>query len=101
MKNVTVAISDTAWHRGRVWAAERNTSLSAVVTYLLQYITSNPEAGRQFGVPGVHPRPKPSLTSQSDAPPYKISARIASRININDILRELERPEAPPTYPQD
>lgn len=92
MKNVTVAISDTAWHRGRVWAAERNTSLSAVVSYLLQYLTSNPEAGRQFGVPGVHPRIKTSVPPQGGAPSYsKISARAANRVNIEDILRELEK----------
>jgi len=34
-KNVTVAIPSSVHYKARIWAAKRNTSLSAVVAYLL------------------------------------------------------------------
>ena len=36
MRNITVTIPDDAYLRARVWAAEHDTSLSAVVKYLLE-----------------------------------------------------------------
>jgi hypothetical protein len=36
MKNVTVRISDIHFRKARVWAAERDTSLSAMVEHLLE-----------------------------------------------------------------
>jgi hypothetical protein len=36
MKNITVAISDIAHLKARVWAAEHGSSLSSVVAYLLE-----------------------------------------------------------------
>jgi hypothetical protein len=36
MKNIHVSISDLAYFRARVWAAERETSISAIVAYLLE-----------------------------------------------------------------
>jgi hypothetical protein len=36
MRNITVTIPDDAYRRARIWAAERDTSVSAVVKYLLE-----------------------------------------------------------------
>ena len=36
MKNITVSVPDTVYLRARVWAAERSTSVSAVVAHLLE-----------------------------------------------------------------
>jgi predicted CopG family antitoxin len=36
MRNITVSIPDDVYRRARVWATERDTSLSAVVKYLLE-----------------------------------------------------------------
>jgi hypothetical protein len=36
MRNITVCIPDDAYLRARIWAAERDTSVSAVVRYLLE-----------------------------------------------------------------
>jgi hypothetical protein len=36
MRNITVTIPDDAYRRARIWAAEHDTSLSAVVKYLLE-----------------------------------------------------------------
>jgi hypothetical protein len=36
MRNITVTIPDDVYRRARIWAAERDTSVSAVVKYLLE-----------------------------------------------------------------
>ena len=35
MKNITVSVDDEVYHRARVWAAERRTSVSAIVRKML------------------------------------------------------------------
>jgi hypothetical protein len=35
MSNITVTIPDESYRRARTWAAQRNTSVSAVMKYLL------------------------------------------------------------------
>ena len=36
MRNITVTVSDKAYCEARVWAAERDSSLSRIVQYLIQ-----------------------------------------------------------------
>ena len=36
MKNITVAVSGAVYHDARVWAAKRDTSISATVQYILE-----------------------------------------------------------------
>jgi hypothetical protein len=48
MKNITVSISDTAYLRARVWAAERETSISAVVAYLLETLPQIKRANAHY-----------------------------------------------------
>lgn len=36
MRNLTVAVSDEGYRRARQWTAQRDTSISAVVRYLLE-----------------------------------------------------------------
>ena len=52
MRNITVTVSDETYRLARVWAAERDTSISAVVQYLLQSLKGMPRAGRAFPVGG-------------------------------------------------
>jgi hypothetical protein len=52
MKNITVSISNEAHRAARVWAAERRTSLSKTVAYLLETLTQMPLARRRFPLPG-------------------------------------------------
>ena len=35
MKNITVSVEDEVYHRARMWAAERRTSVSAMVRQML------------------------------------------------------------------
>jgi hypothetical protein len=42
MRNITVTIPDDAYHRASIWAAERDTSVSAVVKYLLETLPTLP-----------------------------------------------------------
>src|SRR6202041_1396569 len=42
IKNITVAISDTAYREARVWAAAHDTSISCIVQFLLGVIPRIP-----------------------------------------------------------
>jgi hypothetical protein len=48
MKNITVSVPDETYRQARVWAAKRDTSLSAVVKYLLETLPGIPRAARLF-----------------------------------------------------
>jgi len=52
MRNITVTVSDETYRLARVWAAERDTSVSAVVQFLLQSLKGMPHAGRAFPIGG-------------------------------------------------
>jgi hypothetical protein len=45
-RNVTLAISHEAHHKARLWAAQYDVSLSAVVSALLEGLPTNPNARR-------------------------------------------------------
>ncbi len=51
MRNVTVAIPDEAYRRARIWAAEHDTSLSAVVRYLLETMSGIERSNLAFPSP--------------------------------------------------
>ncbi len=48
MRNITVTIPDDVYKRARIWAAERDTSISAVVTYLLGTLPGARRANKAF-----------------------------------------------------
>jgi hypothetical protein len=48
MKNITVCVSDKAYRDARVWAAKRDTSISAVVACLLENLPGLKVAQRGF-----------------------------------------------------
>jgi hypothetical protein len=64
MRNITVSVSDETYIQARVWAAQRDTSVSAIVQYLLQTLPSVTRAVRAFPVS----KPK---TSRTPPPPVK------------------------------
>jgi hypothetical protein len=57
MKNITVSVSDEGYRQARVWAAERNVSLSRIVAYLLETLPSQPRSARRFPRPAPSPAP--------------------------------------------
>jgi len=79
MKNITVCVPDETYRRARVWAAERESSVSQVVAYLLETLPNIKRATRRFPVPDQPAQPQSlapgpwSLFPQSLAchpPPY-------------------------------
>jgi len=48
MRNITVTIPDDCYTQARVWAAQRNTSVSAVVKYLLETLPGRRRAAMAF-----------------------------------------------------
>ena len=69
MKNITVSISDTAYLKARVWAAEHETSLSAVVAYLLETLPKIKPANVHY--PLRSETPPASSSPPSPLPPRK------------------------------
>jgi len=58
MKNITISIDDETYRRARLWAAERGTSVSAIVKCILTTLPA-----RSQGKPG----PPPPYTPESHA----------------------------------
>jgi hypothetical protein len=50
MKNITVCVSDKSYHDARVWAAQRDTSLSGIVQYLISTLPNIARAQLAFPV---------------------------------------------------
>jgi hypothetical protein len=48
MKNITVAVPETTYIKARVWAAQHETSVSAVVAFLLQTLPDTRRAAHRF-----------------------------------------------------
>ncbi len=55
MRNITVNIPDETYRRARIWAAQRDTSVSAVVNYLLETLPSLRRAFHTVPVSPVNP----------------------------------------------
>jgi hypothetical protein len=84
MRNITVTIPDDAYRRARVWAAQRDTSLSAVVKHLLETLPGisraasafplrNPDAANPNPIPNpipvnAIPTPSPALNPTAPSP---------------------------------
>jgi len=48
MKNITVCVTERSYREARVWAAERETSLSRVVQYLIETLPGIRRANLAF-----------------------------------------------------
>ena len=61
MRNITVSVSDETYIQTRIWAAQRDTSISAIVHYLLQTLPSVTRAVRAFPIrdPEISRTPTP------------------------------------------
>jgi hypothetical protein len=70
MRNITVTIPDDAYRRARVWAAQRDTSLSAVVKHLLETLPGSSRAASTFPLRNSNPAsPSPANPSPPPTPP--------------------------------
>jgi len=56
MKNITVAVPESTYIKARVWAADHQTSVSAVVAYLLHTLPETKRAADHFPR-GEKPKP--------------------------------------------
>jgi hypothetical protein len=76
MRNITVSVSDETYRQARVWAAQRDSSVSAVVQYLLQTLPSISRAARAFPVRNSNAVNTPQLqnpTPELQPPPPSTS----------------------------
>jgi len=67
MRNITVTVPDDVYRRARVWAAERDTSVSAVVKYLLETMPGMKRSNLAF--PARNSNPVNTLFSSPTPPP--------------------------------
>jgi hypothetical protein len=65
MKNITVAVPETTYLKARVWAARHETSVSAVVAFLLQTLPESRRAAARFPRPAQTEAPRPLSPTQS------------------------------------
>ncbi|MGA8730132.1 MAG: hypothetical protein WB608_15370 [Terracidiphilus sp.] len=79
-KNITVTVPEQTYRQARVWAAERDTSLSAVVAYLLESLPGIHRAARAFPA-GHAPAPNPQ-TVPGDAAPGASSAPFPEKMRL-------------------
>jgi hypothetical protein len=68
MRNITVTVSDETYRQARVWAAQRDTSVSCVVAYLLQTLPGIKRAAAAFAVKPPPAVPAPSSTAAAPIP---------------------------------
>jgi len=61
MRNITVSVADETYTLARVWAAQRNTSISAVVAYVLRTLPNMQRVINAFPVPAFRPIPPNSV----------------------------------------
>jgi hypothetical protein len=69
MRNITVTVTDETYRLARVWAAERDTSISAVVEYLLRTMQGIELAGRAFPITRAKSAAGPVSTNAPAPPP--------------------------------
>ena len=55
MRNITVSIRDDTYRQARVWAAQRDVSVSAIVQYLLETLPNVSRAVSEFPVSNGRP----------------------------------------------
>lgn len=56
MRNITISLTDDIYRTARVWAAERDTHVSAVVQYLIESLPDIDRANRAFPMAGLTAR---------------------------------------------
>jgi hypothetical protein len=66
MKNITVSVPDETYRSARVWAARRDTSVSAVVAYLLETLPGIQRARQAFPAAKSLPHPPPAAPESSE-----------------------------------
>jgi hypothetical protein len=80
MRNITVTVSDRTYHQSRVWAAQRGTSISRVVAFLLNTLPDVPRSVLRgfdpvdYGTPDRSvkkpaPPPAPAAARATTTPP--------------------------------
>jgi hypothetical protein len=68
MPNITVTVSEEAYRAARVWAAQNDTSISAVVQYCIQRLLRPPIAQSAAAATTRRPRETPLPPCQTPSP---------------------------------
>ena len=69
MRNITVSVPDDAYRKARIWAAERDVSVSAIVAYLIQNLPDQKRAARRFPLTAAsNPSPQPTAEGPKNMP---------------------------------
>jgi hypothetical protein len=68
MPNITVTVSEEAYRAARVWAAQNDTSISAVVQYCIQRLPRLPIAQSAAAATTRRPRETPLPPGQTPSP---------------------------------
>ena len=91
-KNITVSVDQSVYRQAREWAARRDTSVSAVVQYLLERLPGLP-AARTFH---AHNRKTPSSSKPEPIPqPASQSAMPEPNPPESPVSRVAEQPHRP------
>jgi|WetSurMetagenome_2_1015567.scaffolds.fasta_scaffold293414_2 hypothetical protein len=69
MKNITVTVPDDVYRQARIWAAQRDTSISEIVRYILITLPTNKRAARGFPVSGSSSASSAHAPGQAPAQP--------------------------------
>jgi hypothetical protein len=93
MRNITVTIPDDSYTRARVWAANRNTSVSAVVRFLLETLPGINSVGKAFPVHNpnlINTNPAPNPMPESIPPDSNNSLAVFGGETVEPRLKNLE-----------
>ena len=69
MPNITVTVSEDAYRAARVWAAQNDTSISAVVQYCIEHLPRLPIAQTAAAATTRNPRENVKATGAPPPPP--------------------------------
>jgi hypothetical protein len=80
MRNITVTVSDQTYRQARIWAAQRDTAVSAVVQYLLQTLPGIARATTAF--PVAKPPQNEPAAAQSEPPSIEKNAISTKNVRL-------------------
>jgi hypothetical protein len=95
MYNITVVIGDDCYRRARVWAAQHDTSLSAVVRHLLEALPGITRAAKAFPVSNMNPANFP--TAGPSAPNQKAAISKGETVDQN-LTHSVSNTSASPSH---
>jgi hypothetical protein len=99
MKNITVSVDDETYRRARLWAADRETSVSAIVKCILVTLPARVSAGSHR--PAAQGASNPAYAVPSPQRPTSANETVIPSFGVTVLRKVLARlqslkPSAPP-----